>query len=450
MENDGGYKLELPINQIVCGDCLETMRTFPDDCIDLVMFSPPYWGLRDYGVKGQLGLEPHPNMYVAHMVEVCREVKRVLKKSGSMYIVLGDTYCGGGTHHGKWKESGKHRLKKGNDYMSSEEPQASSNLGMDGKWLQPKQKLLIPARVAIALQEDGWILRNNIIWNKPNHMPSSVKDRLTNAYEHIFFFAKSRRYYYDLDAIREPHTSIPDLKNKERTKKRGPTQADLTPHGPYAKATHDRVKSMHNKGKNPGDIVSERVVANLEHFRSKGSGGHFDFGGLDSKEAKHEHIGGKNPADFWSINTQPFKGAHFAVYPETICKRPIKASCPAQICKKCGKPQSRIVKKNLTDTEGWGKATKQHTTIPISTIRNGKGRMGTSKIETLGWSKCSCDAGFEAGIVLDPMCGSGTTCVVAQKLGRRWIGIELNPEYVEIAKKRLSNCSQKLSSFSCG
>ena len=452
----------LPINQILCGDCLEVMKDFPDESIDMVMFSPPYWGLRDYGVEGQIGLEEHPRVYVAHMVEVCREVKRVLKKHGSMYVVLGDTYCGSHSGYGDYRHANKRSISKTFLYNTVEKSQSKFK-DKDG-WLQPKQKLLIPSRVAIALQEEGWILRNDIVWHKPNHMPSSVKDRLSNAYEHVFFFVKARRYYYDLDAIRQPHTSVKDLGRKrldtktpkhdlavklgagkigpsgylvQHPKGKNPGDVVLTKHDiavwrfptvnrqsglGYTDPLH--VKAYHKKGKNHGDVISERVKANLEHFMPRGSGGHYAYGGIDSEKSKHEHpkgknpgdvlysldgrdlgtnvgekgkvvdrkdqwrpqtrllrLDGKNPGDFWSVNTKPFKGAHFAVYPEAICVKPILSSCPPN------------------------------------------------------------------GTVLDPMCGSGTTCVVAQKLGRKWIGIELNPEYVEIAKKRLMQQSQKLEPF---
>ena len=249
---------KLPINSVVCGDAFSVLPTFPKASIDMVMFSPPYWGLRDYKVKkvpamfakAGLGLEPHPQQYIERMVVLCRLLKRVLKKSGSMYLNLGDTYCGGGVHKAKHKNPG---LSKSAKTMSELEPQRLHGM-MDNKWLQPKQKLMMPARVAIALQQDGWILRNDIIWHKPNHMPSSVKDRLTSSYEHIFHFVKARRYFYDLDAIRQPH-------------KRGTYQAERD----YQRMMGSRLEyngktseglgrkafvSRDPLGKNPGDTIS--------------------------------------------------------------------------------------------------------------------------------------------------------------------------------------------------
>jgi len=195
-------KLELQLNKIHCGDNVEVMKTFPSNSIDLAVTSPPYWGLRDYGTgDNQLGMEPHPQMFVDHLVEIFREVKRVLKPSGSFWLNLGDTYYG--------SNSGKGAGPEGKNYISSKSmPEKNVKNTYRTNWLQPKQKLMMPHRVAIALQDDGWILRNDVIWHKPNHMPESVRDRLTKSYENFFFFVKSRKYYFDLDAIREPYADI--------------------------------------------------------------------------------------------------------------------------------------------------------------------------------------------------------------------------------------------------
>ncbi len=189
---------ELPVNRVIAGDCIEVMRGFPEESINLVMFSPPYWGLRDYGIEGQIGLEPTYQEYVAKMVGVGREVRRVLRSDGSWYLNLGDTYAGSGcgAQHG-W---GDYKREKVIGTMSEPSPQTKMK-GME------KCKLLIPYRVALALIDDGWTCRNDITWYKPNAMPSSVKDRLNCQTERVFHLVKSRTYYYDLDAIREPHAT---------------------------------------------------------------------------------------------------------------------------------------------------------------------------------------------------------------------------------------------------
>jgi len=632
----------LPLNQVVEGDCLAVMREFPDESVDFVMTSPPYWGLRNYGEatetvwggdsdckhewveermtlvhenrnfsagtqeevhgekpttyikkyddqvagfcvkcgawKGQLGLEPSWQLYVSHMVLVCRELKRVLKKTGSIYIVLGDTYA---SHTCKRSGQFGKPIKEGFDDIFMENRPKQSGY-------QEKCLMGIPWRLAFALIEDGWILRNDIIWHKPNAMPSSVKDRLTQTYEHIFHFVKNRKYYYDLDAIREPHKSAkemrkyyeePKLKKAKRFRRResyfqivpveaphrgskdvigryeNPAKFNLRVRDvkrgkkglyveggkvkqlkasdqevenyvyPEGLTKHDvavrrfptvnregglgytdplHVKAYHEKGKNPGDVLAydskyakheygqtlqafvreqtiakRRQVSRIEakklfpndpekqqeyinyihdhdgHPKGKNPGDVFQTKkepyvgnnphrmrlqkeqylaldssrpmdlshpkgknpgdvvvpkswGVDSYGEYHGHAikdyesaraqnpsevkrriiesfkkkpKGRNPGDFWNVCTKPFKGAHFAVYPEAICVNPILSSCPPN------------------------------------------------------------------GVVLDPMCGSGTTLVVAKKLGRNFVGIEINPVYVEMARKRLEAVPPRLDTF---
>lgn len=540
------------VGKIIQGDCIEVMREMPAKSVDMVMFSPAYWGLRDYGSetvtvwggtpncehkwsefvkpkergsygksswespsrnvevkwkpqksnfcakcgawRGQLGLEPHPQMYINHMVTVCREVRRVLKKTGSLYLNLGDTY---GTHTSKRSGQFGKEIKKGFDDVFTRK---RTRVGFTPNFVMEKNLLLIPTRVAIALQEDGWILRNDIVWHKPNAMPSSVKDRLTTTWEHIFHFVQARRYYYDLDAIREPHKS--DTLYRVRLWKGKDYNIKSPFFGKQACLTE---KCAHPKGKNPGDVfrsdskflkydvktaspggrgvrtikegklttfVRQRILdvgaylkrklkesgyktkgladiigikkTTLDHyFRTDFTGqaipprpvwealkpllklGNYDdFINEEVRSALPQpHPKGRNPGDFWSICTKPFKGAHFAVYPKEICVKPIKSSCPTQVCRKCGKPRIKTIKPKAELSED--------------------GRIDFDVI----WSGCKCNAGFEPGIVLDPMCGSGTTLVVAHKLGCRFIGIELNPDYVEIAKKRLRKLSDKLTKW---
>lgn len=178
----------------------DAMQPFPldDNSIDVCITSPPYWMLRYYGIEGQIGLESHPQEYINHMVQVASEIKRVLKPTGNFYLNIGDIY---GTH-GSGSKKSSHNFRKA-DVASSQGIGTIKRPKQSG-WYKEKNRLMIPSRVAIALQDDGWILRNMNIWYKSNPMPSSVKDRLTNAWEPIFHFVKAKKYYYDLDAIREP------------------------------------------------------------------------------------------------------------------------------------------------------------------------------------------------------------------------------------------------------
>jgi len=475
---------KLPVNQIICGDSIEVLSQFPEESIDMVMFSPPYWGLRDYHVKGQIGVEEHPQIFIEKIVDLCRLLRKVLKKHGNMYINLGDTYFG--------KIMWIDWVKKGHPSKETTPPEdmghAKDNLKPDGKWFQNKQLMLMPARVAIALQNDGWILRNDIIWYKPNHMPSSVKDRLTNSYEHIFHFVKSKRYYYDLDAIRVPIPKETQKRYKRKaysngkyTGKNGVLKDKAKCMGassfqkknqPYAVQPREKefveyrnlsplkeIAEYLNYWRKKQGLTIDEVEAKL---KSQAPHHWFNAESYPTKEdwlrikqllnfddkydrqmlqtftkpsIKQNFPLGKNPADMWSINTKGFKGAHFAVYPEQICVAPIKASCPSQICRECGKPRKR-----LTTAPFKGQTLSRKYLRP-----DGKDDLRPppkdAKYEgvTIGFSDCGCGKGWEAGIVLDPMCGSGTTLVVAHKLGYRWIGIDLNKDYCKIARKRLES-----------
>lgn len=399
------------INHIYEGDVRGVISSFPNESINLIVTSPSYWGLRDYGAsavsdwgdwKGQLGLEPHPQQYIDHLVLVCRELKRVLRKDGCFYLNMGDTYFGG---KGKSSfelphEVDARRVRGKTIQRSYHTPilNKSKNLGrpqdlvkQDGRWLQPKQLLLMPSRVAVALQEDGWILRNDIVWHKPNHMPSSVKDRLTNAWEHVFHFVKSKRYWYDLDAIRKPsHTT--------------------------------------RWGKNP-------------KYEQQQSG----------LETQGYNPRGKNPGDVWRIPTRPFRGAHFAVFPEALVEPLVKSSCPQWVCKQCGKPRTRLVETTKENT--WRKTPKAKGADGSSSddVKRKRGlqyhQRWMTQHETIGWSDCGCGSGWRGGVVLDPFAGSGTTCLVARKLLREYVGVEINPEYVAMARKRLAKIPARLEAW---
>ena len=349
-------------NNIHTGDAGETLAELPESSVHMVMTSPPYYGLRDYSVDGQIGLEESLDEYIEELVGVFREVRRVLRPDGSAWLNLGDSYDGG------------------------------------------KNKMLVPHRVAIALQEDGWIVRNDATWAKPNPMPQSVKDRLNDTTEQVFHLVPNRKYWYDLDAIREPHTE----RSIERMSE-GPVNADTDGRG-----TNDDL--------NPDQLCDPA---------------------------------GKNPGDVFEVTTKPFPEAHFAVYPPELVETPLKATCPPTVCAECGSPYEREVEekpRELPDSgKVWDEMSGQYRTVESikriedknsgeGTKRNGtpKTAIGTKR-EFKGWSPtCDCDTdATEAGIALDPFAGAGTTCLVAKDHGRRFVGIDLNPEYVAMAQKRL-------------
>ncbi|MBA7694040.1 hypothetical protein ES703_102641 [subsurface metagenome] len=376
--------------------------------------------------RGSLGLEPHPQLFIDHLVEICRNIRRVLKPSGTFWCNLGDTYC---TGKGKSKSPGGD-IKRGIEKI---QPPSAPNrtVKLDGGWLQPKQLLMIPARVAIALQHDGWILRNDICWFKPNHMPSSVKDRLTCAYEHIFLFAKARRYYFDLDAIRKPFSEGTFLRIRQ-------PNIDNQPGGP---------KTMALRGGKPQSGNASRPIDMAQE--------------LARKIASGERVG-KNPGDLWRIPTTPFPGAHFSTFPPKLIEPIVKAGCPRWICSRCGKPRTRITTNPIYEKfkiENWTKMEDEkidkydskfserqgvHSqSRSLGAYRNWLRENGLGEFEsgapteTVGWSDCGCGEKWIPGIVMDPFCGSGTALRVARRLGRRFIGIDIMPEYLGMAEQRI-------------
>jgi DNA modification methylase len=301
------------LNTIINSDCIEGMRVLPEKSIHTCVTSPPYYGLRDYGEDGQIGLEETPDAYVKRLVEVFREVRRVLKDDGTLWLNLGDSYNGASTNR-----TGQNGYNDGRTNRTSR----FSTGGVTG--LKPKDLIGIPWRVAFALQADGWFLRQDIIWHKPNPMPESVTDRCTKAHEYIFLLSKSGKYYFDNEAIKE--------------------------------------ESVHYGTDKRSDMGNIR-------YDGKRTQGEPEANGQQSFVTINET---RNKRSVWTVTTKPYSGAHFATFPQDLIVDCIKAGCPKD------------------------------------------------------------------GIVLDPFMGAGTTAVVARKLGRNYIGTELNPDYVAIAEQRLT------------
>lgn len=310
--------IEYFINKIICGDAVKVLKTIPDESIDSVITSPPYWALRDYGVKGQIGLESTIEECLEKLITVFDEIKRVLKPSGMCWVNFGDTYAN--------KTKGGQLNKVQNNIFDSFSqrsviPKLSVKLNIPAKSL-----CMIPSRFALKMIERGWILRNEIIWHKPNAMPQSVEDRFTVDFEKVFFFVKQRKYYFKRQF--EP------LKNPNELKRR---YSNPYENHRYRKLLGRAAKSLDKIKQSQKEILKR----------------------------------GRNKRCVWTIATGQSRLNHFAVFPEKLIETPILAGCP------------------------------------------------------------------ENGIVLDPFIGSGTTAVVAKKLGRQFIGIELNGEYVRTAKNRI-------------
>jgi len=268
-------------HKFYCGDVLQVLRNLPGESVHCCITSPPYWGLRDYGISGQYGLEATPEEYIERMVDVFREVKRVLRTDGTLWLNLGDTY----SQDTKWggKSGQKNRSSVIGGYQTCRNLRTNSGL-------KPKDLVGIPWRVAFALQADGWYLRSDIIWHKPNSMPESVADRPTKAHEYIFLLSKSEHYYYDADAIREPH----------KDENFGSTWDGERVRGYPSGAKHS--------------MVPEQMC----------------------------HPRGRNKRTVWTVATQPFPDAHFATFPPKIIEPCILAGTSAKVCPKCGAPWERI------------------------------------------------------------------------------------------------------------
>ena len=296
--------------QIIQGDCRDVLVTMPDESVHCCVTSPPYWGLRDYGVDGQVGLEATIQEYVAQMVSVFREVRRVLRPDGTLWLNLGDSYATGTSSNRKPTRTGEHGYWKN--------PDIAERINGASSGLKPKDLCGIPWRVAFALQADGWWLRQDIIWAKPNPMPESVTDRCTKAHEYLFLLSKGPKYFYDAEAIKE--AAIEPIRAREAGN---------------------------------GESAVDRKTRGFDNCMG--------------------NTGNRNKRSVWTVATAPFPEAHFATFPPELIEPAIKAGCP------------------------------------------------------------------QGGTVLDPFGGAGTTGLVADRLQRNAILIELNPTYAEMARRRICN-----------
>ena len=366
---------------ILNGDVIDCLRSLPDACVQCVVTSPPYWGLRDYGVEGQIGLEPTPEEYVEKMVEVFREVWRVLRDDGTLWLNLGDSYNGSWGAGGDYAPGG---LKAGQPKYPGRRISA----------LKPKDLVGIPWRVAFALQEGGWYLRSDIIWSKPNAMPESVTDRPTKSHEYVFLLAKQARYFYDAYAVREAQNRVGGAGNR--------------------------------------------------NYRAGSENGREAEG-----QSNRPNPAGRNRRTVWEIATQPTPEAHFATFPEALVEPCIKAGTSERgACPECGAPWRRVTERG-ENTGKNGRYDASETTLRNDAAKH-SGRIGETPVHTVGWQpSCTCGTGETVPcVVLDPFGGSGTVAKVARDLGRSSILIEINPEYVQIAKKRL-RIGEQLDSGVC-
>ena len=323
-------------NTIINGNSLEVLKSLPDNSIDCCVTSPPYYALRDYGCDGQIGLEETPEKYIESLCDVFSEVRRVLTPQGTLWLNIGDSY--NGNKVGNIEVVKNKKVSESNDFHKK----------LCGG-AKPKDLIGIPWMLAFALRSQGWYLRQDIIWQKPNPMPESVTDRCTKSHEYIFLMSKSQKYYFDYEAIQEPcaDQSRTNYACGNRTNGINKDRND-NDFGERSKNWKPRTKNCQYDGQKPNSFHLSRE---------------------NGEPDKEYYV--RNKRDVWSVNVKPCSEAHFATYPFELIKPCILAGCP------------------------------------------------------------------ENGIVLDPFMGSGTTAIVARSLNRNYLGVELNPEYIKIAHKRL-------------
>ena len=355
--------------EILQGDCIESLKKIEDGSINTCITSPPYWGLRDYnGESKQLGMEDTPEEFTENLVKVFREIKRVLRDDGTAWLNLGDSYSSGG------RTTTTNQSLRGDKDYGVTRPKPS-------KGIKPKDLIGIPWRVAFALQADGWYLRQDIIWHKPNPMPESVRDRCTKAHEYIFLLSKNVKYYYDHEAIKED-AKYPQGPNSPQSIKKG-----------------------------------------------QGEFGMDTRGGLSKIGA----LAKKNKRSVWTITTKPFKGAHFATFPKDLIEPCVLAGCPEKSCINCGEPYLRKVVKSGEIQRRWSKNNADGSPYEK------QGSMQNIYEDTGLQKQCDCQTNkTKGGTVLDPFGGSGTTGIVAASHNRNAILLELNQEYIDLAKARIN------------
>jgi DNA modification methylase len=443
----------MDVNVIHVCDVREGLARLPDESVHCVVTSPPYWGLRNYNLPPQVwdgrpecehewmmdercpqsggqgdasakqvsnagtqgsvqqsvqsgtcskcgawlghhGLEPSIEMYVAHEVQVFREVRRVLRKDGTAWVNMGDSYAQGGNGGHQTSESFHGHNKRAGDRTRIPKKATPG--------LKPKDLCMIPARLALALQADGWYLRSDIIWSKPNPMPESVTDRPTKAHEYLFLLSKSPRYFYDAEAIRED-------------------------------AIH------------AGKIVT---LGDKSLSRGQAAGAGVEPSG-NGKASSVTVASGRNRRTVWTIVTESYSGAHFATFPTRLVSPCIQAGTSEHgVCGACGAPYTRVLEKQKpTKTVFTNRGAPDDGFVYSGSVVDGEWRGHGSKLQawldehpakTVGWAPgCACGAPAVPAIILDPFGGSGTVGQVARALGRSYVLIELSSRYARMAERRV-------------
>jgi DNA modification methylase len=389
-------------SRVIVADVIDGLRTLDAGSVHCCVTSPPYWGLRDYGVDGQIGLEKTPEEFVARMVEVFAEVRRVLREDGTLWLNLGDSYAA--TSKNRTHEQAVAACTLAGSPNGNASLLRQQNKIVAG--MKPKDLCMIPWRVALALQADGWWLRSVICWAKKSPMPESVTDRPTSSWEPIFLLAKSERYFYDAEAVKEAAVQT-------GTQVRKAANGSTLGGGAYGRS-------------HLGDAIPE----------------HERRATVDGPDSVVETSGTRNQRNVWHLGPEPYREAHFATFPTEIPRRAIKAGTSEKgCCAACGAPWVRVVSVEYVKSPVHGEgSTTGKPDCPHG--MTGMPRLN-KKTGTTGWEPgCTCGAGVVPCVVLDPFLGSGTTVAVARELGRHGVGCELNPEYAALARERIGKAER--------
>lgn len=393
-------------NQLIIGDCRQTLKELPGNSVHCAITSPPYWQLRDYGYADQLGMEETPQEFVQNQVGVFAEVHRVLRADGVLFVNIGDSYASSGKNRTPAQASNSSTLKGGLDTQQQVLRQRSKITG----GLKAKDLVGIPWRLAFALQDFGWYLRQDIIWHKPTPMPQSVRDRCTTAHEYVFLLTKSPKYYWDWYGIS--------------------TNSNRLGLAHYASGTGQRAEAM---GRKPsGNERPEQKNSATSPDRA-------------------------NKRSVWTIASKGYSGAHFACFPPKLVEPMVLAGSPDKCCAGCGKGYVRRIETERRPTKpgdktkvkiptGWDTSTeegghgnyhKNGRRKPEETGNQNPRRHVTTYVDKGFFKACDCETDQTApAVILDPFAGSGTTGQVAQQLGRNWILCEGNPDYAKLIQQR--------------
>lgn len=464
------------INIIHEGDALTVLRQIPDAFVNCIVTSPPYWNLRDYGtatweggdptcqhrvgnqvqdskapgaitagvrpgadastcklcgakrVDRQIGLESDPQAYIDMLVEVFREAKRVLRPDGTCFINLGDCYAS--SANGRSAEETK--LAGGDDRTFRDKP--FNSVGAFG--CKPKDLMLMPFRLLLALQRDGWWVRSVAPWVKANAMPESIEDRPGTAHEYMFQLAKSERYWFDASAIRVPNTEDMQRRAAAGHTRGGTVNGRDISRNDRENLTAGKAITANGRNRRTSDTFTEMMDEQIAHWRHVRQ----YSGAITSDDAIEAFL----------VNPKGYPGAHFATFPPALIEPCVLAGCPEQVCAVCGAPYVRVIQKHEPPDNVFTKARTPNDELVHSGFRKNGVKRGTGQKyqnwlnshppQTLGFNPtCDCNAGVRPGVVLDMFMGAGTTGLVAAQQGRNYIGIELNPAYAEMARQRIAD-----------